>query len=486
MVTIKIGMLHYVLDHVYGAFMHRTKLSPQFFSRGWGGTKLDLFEKMINQIFPEVEGPKMIKPMWRTVWETKSACLKEGVFRTPCDEQIINALPPESHIARVAFLAPKYVPPHKMACVVHLAGSCINKQRELDSERDRHGEDGFLTRDDMRVYSRVNDVRAVALLKGSLAGLCSGHDHEVWQELKIFSWFDPWNATDYLSRGIPRYILVLITFRYLSSFSPQSMACTVSTPSDARYLWITLLPALNVASDATVVMGTGDHSFERRLRLGGPLLKENIATMVLESPFYGQRRPFLQSGSKLLCVSDLLLLGRATIEEARSLLHWLDCEEGYGKMGVCGLSMGGVHAAMVGSLHPTPVATFPFLSPHSAVVAFCEGVLKHATAWDALREDLSAAMTLDQVQERMRHVLSLTDVTRFPVPKAPNAVILVAATDDGYIPSHSVLEVQRAWPGSEVRWVNGGHVSSFILHNGEFRRAIRDGLNRLQWKESPL
>lgn len=353
MVAIKIGILHYVLDHVYGAFMHRTKLSPQFFSRGWGGTKLDLFEKMINQIFPEVEGPKMIKPMWRTVWETKSACLKEGVFRTPCDEQIINALPPESHIARVAFLAPKYVPPHKMACVVHLAG-------------------------------------------------------------------------------------------------------------------------------------TGDHSFERRLRLGGPLLKENIATMVLESPFYGQRRPFLQSGSKLLCVSDLLLLGRATIEEARSLLHWLDCEEGYGKMGVCGLSMGGVHAAMVGSLHPTPVATFPFLSPHSAVVAFCEGVLKHATAWDALREDLSAAMTLDQVQERMRHVLSLTDVTRFPVPKAPNAVILVAATDDGYIPSHSVLEVQRAWPGSEVRWVTGGHVSSFILHNGEFRRAIRDGLNRLQWKESPL
>ncbi|GJR84048.1 protein ABHD18 [Tanacetum coccineum] len=87
---------------------------------------------MINQIFPEVEGPKMIKPMWRTVWETKSACLKEGVFRTPCDEPIINALPPESHIARVAFLAPKYVPPHKMACVVHLAVSnCQTAQKPL-------------------------------------------------------------------------------------------------------------------------------------------------------------------------------------------------------------------------------------------------------------------------------------------------------------------------------------------------------------------
>ena len=90
-----------------------------------------------------------------------------------------------------------------------------------------------------------------------------------------------------------------------------------------------------------------------------------------------------------------------------------------------------MHAAMVGSLHPKPVATLPFLSPHSAVVAFCEGILKHGTAWEALREDLAAkeaAMTLEQVRERMRNVLSLTDVTRFPIPKNPNAIIFVAAT----------------------------------------------------------
>lgn len=31
-----------------------------------------------------------------------------------------------------------------------------------------------------------------------------------------------------------------------------------------------------------LLAGTGDHTFERRLRLGGPLLKANIATMVLE------------------------------------------------------------------------------------------------------------------------------------------------------------------------------------------------------------
>ncbi|CAH9117893.1 unnamed protein product [Cuscuta europaea] len=363
-VSVNVGILHYVLDHVYGAFVHRTKISPPFFSRGWGGSKLDLLERMIKQLCPGVEGhdwlewpPTSVQPSWKTVWESKTACLREGVFQTPIDEQLLSALPQESHTARVAFLSPKYVPSNRTACVVHLAG-------------------------------------------------------------------------------------------------------------------------------------TGDHSFERRLRLGGPLLKENIATMVLESPFYGERRPMLQRGAKLLCVSDLLLLGRVTIEEARSLLYWLDCEAGFGKLGVCGLSMGGVHAAMVGSLHPTPIAVLPFLSPHSAVVAFCEGILKHGTAWEALRNDVAMqednVMSLEDVRERMRNVLSLTDVTRFPIPKNPNSVIFVAATDDGYIPKHSVLELQKAWPGSEVRWVTGGHVSSFLLHNGEFRRAIMDGLNRLPWKESPL
>jgi len=44
------------------------------------------------------------------------------------------------------------------------------------------------------------------------------------------------------------------------------------------------------------------------------------------------------------CVSDLLLLGRATIEESRGLLHWMYSEAGFSKMGICGLSMGRTHS----------------------------------------------------------------------------------------------------------------------------------------------
>ena len=44
--------------------------------------------------------------------------------------------------------------------------------------------------------------------------------------------------------------------------------------------------------------------------------------MILESPYYGSRRPPWQEGSKLHRVSDLLTLGRATIEESLYLLAW--------------------------------------------------------------------------------------------------------------------------------------------------------------------
>ena len=45
-----------------------------------------------------------------------------------------------------------------------------------------------------------------------------------------------------------------------------------------------------------------------------------------EGAFYGRRKPPVQKGAKLLHVSDLLLLGRTTIEESRALLYWMQTQ----------------------------------------------------------------------------------------------------------------------------------------------------------------
>lgn len=327
----------------------------------------------------------------------------------------------------------------------------------------------------------------------------------------------------------------------------------------AHALWV--MPKHPAPGNPTVLhlAATGDHGFSRREALAIPLAMKGVGSVVLESPFYGLRKPEYQQGAKLRYVSDLLLLGRATIEESLLLLNWMKKHADVEKLGVSGLSMGGVHSCMVASLYPDDVALIPLLAPRSAAAAYCSGALFHATGWKKLIDDIkerqdelrlavekasrpslrvaaarglgnsrvavdvpatssiNSSVAVDTAnkeisliswiqswsegfqkqmetlatnkaahgsrEEFMSSVALLeavletyTDVTRFPVPKRPDASIIVAATEDAYVSRESVLEMHEYLPGSELRWVPGGHVSSFVLHQREFRRAIEDSI----------
>ena len=131
MVALNLGMAHYWLDHAYGALMHRMKLAPPFFSRGWGGRKLELLERVAKlQLNSSSTNwpPPLIRPRWRTLWESRTGRLEEGTFLTPCllSEDLRHGLPVESYTARVTLLTPRHTHPSQTACVVHLAGNTCN------------------------------------------------------------------------------------------------------------------------------------------------------------------------------------------------------------------------------------------------------------------------------------------------------------------------------------------------------------------------
>jgi hypothetical protein len=69
----------------------------------------------------------------------------------------------------------------------------------------------------------------------------------------------------------------------------------------------------------------------------------------------------------------------------------------YFHAGMCGFSMGGVHASMVASLYPGQVACVPLLAPRSAAAAFCYGALWEATAWEPL------VLPVDEKQQVYHH-----------------------------------------------------------------------------------
>jgi hypothetical protein len=65
--------------------------------------------------------------------------------------------------------------------------------------------------------------------------------------------------------------------------------------------------------------------------------------------------------------------------------------QGHSKLGMCGLSMGGVHACMTSALWPGDVACTPLLAPRSAAAAYCDGAMRPVTAWEALQRELDEA-----------------------------------------------------------------------------------------------
>lgn len=134
--------------------------------------------------------------------------------------------------------------------------------------------------------------------------------------------------------------------------------------------------------------GTGDHGFwRRRSLLARPLLKEtNIASVILENPYYGQRKPPDQFRSSLQNVSDLFVMGGALVLESLAIFHWLE-GQGYWPLGITGISMGGHMASLAASNWHKPLSLIPCLSWSTASSVFTQGVLSGAIPWKMLQEE---------------------------------------------------------------------------------------------------
>jgi hypothetical protein len=243
-------------------------------------------------------------------------------------------------------------------------------------------------------------------------------------------------------------------------------------PRESRTAHVRWLLAAPSSGALCLLLGaTGDEGFGRRSRWAAPLVRRGIDALILENPLYGLRRPTGQRGVDLRTVAELLLLGRAAVEEGRALAKWTH-DRGV-RVAISGYSMGGQLAAMTGVLVPFPSAIVPAASPSSATAVFVDGLLSRATAWEELGDEESSTRT------RLASMLDGTALHTMPRPVAPHAAIVLGARSDGYVQPHHVEALHRHWAGAELRWVRGGHVSGYVLGAVAIRRAVIDALARL-------
>eukprot|EP00092_Neocalanus_flemingeri_P105639 GFUD01135433.1.p1 GENE.GFUD01135433.1~~GFUD01135433.1.p1 ORF type:complete len:423 (+),score=146.17 GFUD01135433.1:51-1271(+) len=283
--------------------------------------------------------------------------------------------------------------------------------------------------------------------------------------------------------------------------------------------------------------GTGDHFFWRRRSLMAvPMVKEKqVASILLENPYYGLRKPKAQLRSSLHHVSDLFVMGACLIMESQVLLKWAQ-KEGFGPLCCHGISMGGHMASLAASAWPGPIGLVPCLSWTSGSVTFCQGVMSKAINWKLLEEQFTKTREyktdvwdlvdspefdaekryLNRHSSREDHSQSASPLTssipllsklaRNTTVQAPNPealhfmrglmdecthlgnystpvdtelVEIVLAEYDAYQPRQGVMPLQQLWPGARTRTIGEGHIRSYLLNQHVFRTAIYDVLERM-------
>jgi pimeloyl-ACP methyl ester carboxylesterase len=213
-----------------------------------------------------------------------------------------------------------------------------------------------------------------------------------------------------------------------------------------------------------------EHDSRARFGIARRLARRGIGSLVLENPYYGIRRPDDHDGQPIRTVADFFRMGIGAVMEGRGLLATVRAA---GHIpGVAGYSMGGNMSALVSATMTFPIATAPLAASYSPSPVYLDGALRGGIAWDALGGRSSA-------EPKLRQALLTASVLDVPAPDHTQYAVLVSARSDGYVPVATTEALHAHWPGSELRWVSGGHATLLWFNKGALAAAIVDSFDRL-------
>eukprot|EP01039_Chlorochromonas_danica_P006689 gene6689-7395_t len=224
---------------------------------------------------------------------------------------------------------------------------------------------------------------------------------------------------------------------------------------------------------------TGDEGFAlRRTFLAHALAADHkICSVILQLPFYGNRRSQGQTSSALLCLEDMARQSLAAVMEGNRILCWLREEGHCGVVGFTGISFGGSMAALASvkcAMDHFVVSHVPGNSPHDAYVM------------GAMRLGLH-----DRNIEPADRLLAHMDIARasrsIPSTKAVRRVYKqLTARHDAFIPLACSLRLFKAM--SEIEnmknakhvLLSGGHAAGIVLGRQAYLDLIVEAVRDIQ------
>lgn len=208
------------------------------------------------------------------------------------------------------------------------------------------------------------------------------------------------------------------------------------------------------------------------LRLFDPLrlhrgLGLNLLLPVL--PLHGERRAGARSG-------DLFLDGRLietrhalcqSVWELRRLVGWARAQ-GAPSVGVYGVSLGALSAALLASVEPE----LDLLLLGVPLTDVSDVLWRHAPP-DRLQAMQRAGMSREKVEAYLEAVSPLARTPKLP----PERIALYAALGDRIVPPRQAVRLRERWGYPHLEWLEGGHLTFFA--DPRFRRFEAEALSRL-------
>jgi pimeloyl-ACP methyl ester carboxylesterase len=189
-------------------------------------------------------------------------------------------------------------------------------------------------------------------------------------------------------------------------------------------------------------------------------------------PFHGRRKPpgSLFSG-EYFWTADLVrsMEGvRQAVSDTRALMAWLRLQ-GYGRIAVTGISLGGAITMLLACVEPLPELIIPIIA-HLKL----EAAVEEAPILWRMKQDLEN-WGIDREQ---RHDLFARLGLSSYLPKlAPERQLWIQAREDVYIEAALAEEQWQSWHRPPILWIDGGHMT-FPLHLAAITRKIDDFLRQ--------
>ena len=245
-----------------------------------------------------------------------------------------------------------------------------------------------------------------------------------------------------------------------------------SLPAQSRAGFVRrIAPATGPRAWCVWMAAWNDHDWKTRTALAARTADAGIGSVLLMNPYYGQRSPAAKGEQPIATVADFGAMGRAAVIEGAGVLMTLR-REGL-PVGVSGYSMGGNIGAMVSASVPFRVATAALAVSHSPAPVFLSGPPGEAVDWAALGGRTESV-------GRLASILGSASVLRMPAPPHADIAVLVGSRRDGFVPAAATEALHHHWPGSELRWLRGGHASMLWFTKDELVDAVVRSFDRLR------